>query len=135
RRPTSATLVELLLKGGISTSPGVTEVAGRGVGLDVVGEVARKLGGRVEVQTAPAQGTSVSVVLPASVALIDALVVEAGGNVVALPLGAARQAFHRSEAELLREGARDAIVQGGNVVPLVPLARVLGRRIDAAVPE
>src|SRR5690606_8171177 len=72
-------LVGLLLRGGISTTARVTEVAGRGIGLDVVRAAVEKIGGSIRVDSKPGLGTSFELTVPVSLASIDALCAECGG--------------------------------------------------------
>ena len=115
-------LLRRLLEGGISTSAGVTEVSGRGVGLDVVREAAARLGGRAAVRTVPAQGTTLELVVPVSLSSLDALVVEAAGTTAALPLDAVRRTLRVDAAGA---GKRGTIDFEGRIVPFLPLARLL----------
>jgi two-component system chemotaxis sensor kinase CheA len=81
-------VLSLLLEGGLSTAPVVTDVSGRGVGLDVVRAAAARLGASVSIRTRPAQGTTVEIVVPVSLSSVEALWVEAAGIKAAIPLGA-----------------------------------------------
>ena len=123
--PDEKTLVELVLRGGISTSPTVTEVAGRGIGLDVARDVADQLGGDVSVRTEAGQGTSIELVLPLALLSLHGLIVEAAGTVATVPLDSVRTCVR-----LLPEQAAAAAVTGkmahdGLAVPFLPLARAL----------
>ncbi|HEX4367120.1 MAG TPA: response regulator [Rhodopila sp.] len=110
-RADAAGLIRLLLHGGISTSETVTEVSGRGIGLDVVREVTEGLGGEVGVRTERGKGTVIELAVPSSLTALDVLVVEAGDSgTVAIPLDAVRGT--------VRIGAQD-------IVPAVPGAAVL----------
>jgi two-component system chemotaxis sensor kinase CheA len=95
----AAELLRLLLKGGLTTSGAVTELAGRGIGLDVVREVADRLGGELAVHTADKSGTTLELRVPVSLASLEALVVEAGGEIAALPLDATRGAVRVTAAD------------------------------------
>ena len=66
-------LLRLLLKGGMSTSGAVTDVSGRGIGLDVVREAAERLGGEATVRTDAGKGTTVELVVPLSITSLHAL--------------------------------------------------------------
>src|SRR5262249_3177394 len=78
-RPASSELLRLLLRGGLSTAESVTQMAGRGIGLDVVRETAERLKGEVSATTEPGRGTTVQLDVPVQVASFEALVVQAGG--------------------------------------------------------
>jgi two-component system chemotaxis sensor kinase CheA len=115
-------LIALLLRGGLSTSVEVTALAGRGIGLDVVRDAARTLGGEVLVRTQPGQGTAIAIEAPFSIASITALIVVAGGHPAAIPRAAIRRVVGVSASDL----------QAGRIAlddvrpPLAALVRVLG---------
>jgi two-component system chemotaxis sensor kinase CheA len=117
-------LVQLLLRGGISTSQSVTEVAGRGVGLDVVREVAERLGGEVTVQTGPA-GTRFELALPISLTSVEALVVESAGLTAAIPVAAVRQTTYVRTAEISRSASGESLLVNGSVVPFLRISTAL----------
>ena len=79
-------LYQLIMTPGFTTRTEVTLHSGRGVGLDVVQDEVRQLGGRIRVESEPGRGTRFSLYLPVSLALMQALVVEAGGQPFALPV-------------------------------------------------
>ncbi|ABS26569.1 response regulator [Anaeromyxobacter sp. Fw109-5] len=122
-----AALTALLLRGGISTSTTVTDVSGRGVGLDVVRDVAARLHAEVAVRTERGRGTEVEVVVPVSLTALTALHVEASGAVAALPLDAVRSAAFLEGTRVVRTAEGAAVAHRGALVPFVPLADVLGR--------
>ncbi|MCP5159071.1 MAG: Hpt domain-containing protein [Gammaproteobacteria bacterium] len=83
---TQEELIALLLRPGFSTATSVTQVSGRGVGMDVVNEAIRAMRGALLVQTEPGQGTRFIVRLPFSLAVTQALLVQVGDGVFAIPL-------------------------------------------------
>ncbi|HEX7602066.1 MAG TPA: response regulator [Polyangiaceae bacterium] len=117
-------LVGLLLEGGLTTSVAVTEVSGRGVGLDVVRAAAARLGGQVTVATEPGRGTTIELVVPVSLSSVDALLVQAGGVVAAIPLDAVRRTLRLDVADVVRAGGT-SVVHEGEMIPFVPLSRPL----------
>lgn len=121
-------LAQLLLKGGLSTAGGASQHAGRGIGLDVVREAAARLGGDVEIATEAGKGTRIALVVPVSLATVEALLVEAGGTAAALPVVAVRSAM----AIAPKDGARDTILHDGAAIPVTPLAGLLARGTRAA---
>jgi two-component system, chemotaxis family, sensor kinase CheA len=125
----AAELVGMLLRGGITTSARVTEVAGRGVGLDVVREAIDRLGGEVTVATDP-RGTTFELVLPVTLTSIEALLVESSGVVAAIPIEAVRHTRRITLPEVSRTARGEAIVDQGELVPFVRLATAL--RADEA---
>lgn len=121
-----AGLVDLLLKGGVSTSGTVTEAAGRGVGLDVVREIAAKLDGTVTARTQPGRGTSIELLVPVSLAALDALLVESDDSVSAIPLAAVRNTIRLAPGDVTRGPGGESIVHDGKVIGFAPLARSMG---------
>ena len=130
-------LMRMLLHGGISTSRDVTAVAGRGIGLDVVREVAETLGGSVSVVSAATKGTTFELVTPVSLAAIEALMVEAGGVSATIPLDAVRHTAHVTAAEISRSPRGESLLYDGRVIPFAPLANALRmpRAAEAARPR
>ena len=122
-------LLRVLLKGGISTSGTVTDVSGRGIGLDVVREAAERLGGKANVQTEAGTGTTIEIVVPLSVASLHALVVEASGTTMAIPLDAVRGGLRLARADILRTEQRESILFDASLIPLasLPLAVAASR--------
>jgi two-component system chemotaxis sensor kinase CheA len=84
-------VLDLLFESGLSTADEVTEVAGRGVGMDAVAGAVRRVDGDVDVKTTPGNGTTVRLTLPVSVALTEVMLVSAGGQRFAVPLSAVEQ--------------------------------------------
>ncbi len=117
----AAQLLALLFKGGITTVSAVTELAGRGVGLDVVREAVQRLNGDVVADTTPGRGTSIELRVPLSLASLEVLMVEADGQVAALPLDAVLRTLRVTPDEVVRSPEGPAINHEGHLIPLVPL--------------
>jgi two-component system chemotaxis sensor kinase CheA len=127
------TLVDLVLRGGISTSTTVTDVAGRGIGLDVARDVAEQLGGEVSVTTAAGVGTTVELVVPLSLLSLHGLVVQDAATVATLPLDSVQTCVRLSPTEAAAATATGRMAYDGHAVPFLPLARALtGARAAAA---
>ena len=120
-------VLERLLSLGFTTSVSVTQISGRGVGLDVVRETAAQLKGDVEILSEPGQGTSVELAVPVSLSALKALVVEVGATVVAIPLDSVRETLRLLPGSIARSPRGDSVAQGGKVIPFLPLARALRR--------
>jgi two-component system chemotaxis sensor kinase CheA len=123
-------LVQILLKGGISTSASVTNVAGRGVGLDVVRESVERLGGEVVVRTEPGRGTTIELVIPPSLASMDALVIEAEGVdgapiTTSIPLDSVRSTLRVPASEISGTSQGHTIVYDRRAIPFIPLVSAL----------
>jgi two-component system chemotaxis sensor kinase CheA len=117
----------LLRGGGISTSDGVTEVAGRGIGLDVVREAASRLKAEVAMWTVAGGGSTVEISVPVSLLSLTAVIVESGGLSASLPLDSVQQTLRLIESDVVRSPDGDCIVFDGKTVPFLPLRRALGQ--------
>jgi two-component system chemotaxis sensor kinase CheA len=127
-RLSSGELLPLLLKGGISTSGVVDEIAGRGIGLDVVREAAERLGGEVRIETAAGEGTVVALAVPVSLSSMGVLLVEGEGVRAAIPLDTVRNAFRIDAGQVARSAEGETVLFQGEAVPYFSLARVLRRQ-------
>lgn len=123
-------LVPLLLR-GLSTSREVSEVAGRGIGLDVLRDIAERLKGSVRIDSEPGRGTSVEIWTPVSLSSLLVLAVQAGGVSALVPLEAVRQTLRLPVQRIVRSGDRESIVCDGEVIPFLPLAFLLGQRVGS----
>jgi two-component system sensor histidine kinase and response regulator WspE len=97
---TQAELVEFLFLPGFSTAAQVTEISGRGVGLDVVQSVLNRVGGAVRVESQPGAGTSFYLQLPLTLSVLRALLLEIAGEVYALPLARVDRLLHLAATDL-----------------------------------
>ncbi len=93
-------LAQLILESGFSTAETVTQVAGRGVGLDVVNTEIKQLSGSFSLDTQPGRGTSFTIRLPLTLAIIEALLVEVGDEVYAIPHATIEAAARVAKADL-----------------------------------
>jgi two-component system chemotaxis sensor kinase CheA len=125
RPPDTDELLRLVLNGGISTSPSVTEVAGRGIGMDAVREVAVQLQGEVAVRTVPGRGATVELIFPLALLAMTGLIVEAGGIVATLPLDAVRACVRLSAEEAAAAASSGRLVHEDSAAPFLPLAEAL----------
>jgi CheY-like chemotaxis protein/chemotaxis signal transduction protein len=117
-------LANVLAQAGFSTADEVTELSGRGVGLDAVKKHVESFGGTVEAFSEPGRGTRVVLVLPLALALLDVLLVERGGQAFGVPLAAVEEVI-AVEDQLKLEG-RAALELRGRSVRLADLAELLG---------
>ncbi|GAA1621159.1 hybrid sensor histidine kinase/response regulator [Actinoplanes couchii] len=123
--PDSESLLGLVLHGGISTAPAVTEVSGRGIGMDAVREVAVQLQGEVKVHSTPGLGATVELIFPLALLAMTGLNVEAGGTVATLPLDVVRACVRLSPEEAAAAAVSGRIVYDGSAAPFLPLAEAL----------
>lgn len=126
-------LTGLLLAGGLTTSEAVTEIAGRGIGLDVVRATVERLCGTISVETEPGAGTRFEIAVPLSLASIDALIVEAGGVEAAIPLDAVRTTLLLGGDAVTRAATGEvSVLYDRQAIPFLWLPQVLGHRPLAA---
>jgi two-component system chemotaxis sensor kinase CheA len=118
---------ELIFAPGFSTAAEVSDVSGRGVGMDVVRRNVRALGGQVEISSRPGEGTRTVVRLPLTLAIMDGMELAVGDEVYIAPLSAIVESL-RPRAEDLKSIANDALVLNlrGEIVPVLSLAKALG---------
>jgi two-component system chemotaxis sensor kinase CheA len=126
-RTSAPDLMRMLLQGGISTSKTITEVSGRGIGLDIVREVVERLGGRISFDTKLGGGTTFELIIPPSLASMDALIVETGvaGNAVGIPLSAVRGTLRVAAADISHGPATATVLHQMTAVPFMPLSTAL----------
>ena len=121
-------LLELVFAPGISTRSEVTGTSGRGVGMDVVRTNVARLGGVVDLDSPFGRGTTVSLTLPITLAIIPSLVVEASGQRFAVPLGAVQETLAVEPGAVQRSEGRELLDLRGAPLPLRRLSAELGLR-------
>jgi two-component system chemotaxis sensor kinase CheA len=138
-RMTEREALNLIFLPGFSTAETVSNVSGRGVGMDVVKTNIERIGGTVDVSTKAGQGTSIKIKIPLTLAIIPALIVTTSGERYAIPQVNLLELV-RIEGEHARSGVE--LIQGapvyrlrGNLLPLVYLNQVLGYTTDPVVPD
>ena len=119
-------VVQLIFSQGFSTREAITEVSGRGVGLDVVLKSIERLSGLVEVETVQGVGTKFIIQLPLTLAIISALLVEAGGRRYAVPLSSVVESIKFAPAEIRTINGREALRIRDRIVPLLRLTALFG---------
>jgi two-component system chemotaxis sensor kinase CheA len=111
---------------GMSTADRVTDLSGRGVGMDVVKTNVARLGGTVELQSEMGVSTKVMLTVPITLAIVQALIVEVSGRTLAVPLDAVREVF-RLEPSLLRKvEGRETITLRGSSLPVCHMSERFG---------
>jgi len=124
RAKAEGSLTEVLARPGFSTATEVSDLAGRGVGLDAVKSHVERLGGTVEVLSEPARGTTVVLLLPLTLALLRVLLCERAGQPFGLPLASVREVVAVGATTSL--GGRRSLELRGETVPLGDLATIMG---------
>jgi two-component system chemotaxis sensor kinase CheA len=115
-------VVQMIFAQGFSTAEKISDISGRGVGLDVVLKSIERLNGLVEVETVPGVGTKFIIQLPLTLAIISALLVEVGNRTYAIPLGSVVESIKFSRAEVHRINNRETLRIRDRIIPLVHLA-------------
>jgi len=117
--------IDLIFRSGLSTATTVTDISGRGVGLDIVRANIERLNGSVVVETWPGKGTRFQIVLPLTLAIVPALLVKVGQATLAVPLVTVMETL-RVPVETVRTVTTKPVIQlRGHVLPLVRLSEVL----------
>ena len=123
--------VQLIFAQGFSTRESVTDVSGRGMGLDVVLKSIERLNGLVEVETVPGVGTKFIIQLPLTLAIISVLLVEVAGRTYAVPLSSVVETLRLEPGEVHRINHRETLRLRERIVPVLRLASLFG--LDPAV--
>ena len=134
--PADARIVhELIFRPGFSTADQLSEVSGRGVGMDIVASSVRSARGQLEVLSRPGAGTRVAMTFPLSTAVLDALIVSLGKRKFLLPVHSVLESMTVRESDLttLASGAQILSLRG-DPLEVFSLRRILDRRADTAPP-
>jgi two-component system chemotaxis sensor kinase CheA len=125
----------LIFAPGFSTATSVTDVSGRGVGMDVVRRNVEALQGNILIRTQPGKGTTFTIRLPLTLAIMDGLMVGLGEDVYVLPLLSVVESFRPGTAEVHTVATRGEVVNvRGEVVPLLRLHQLLHRPVHETNP-
>jgi chemosensory pili system protein ChpA (sensor histidine kinase/response regulator) len=121
-------LIQCVLLPGFSTAKEVTQISGRGVGLDVVTSEVKQLGGSLEIDSQPGRGTSFIIRLPLTLAISDALLVRAGEEIYAIPHGSISAVVRIRRRELFAcyEGENEGFSYSGKNYKVNSLGRMMG---------
>jgi chemosensory pili system protein ChpA (sensor histidine kinase/response regulator) len=124
--PTPAQLMEMIFTPGFSTAREVTQVSGRGIGMDVVRSEITGLGGRIEVASEPARGTTFTIYLPLTLAVTQAVLVRGGNHIYAIPSAMVEQVQELKPDALARLYETGAVDWQNARYPFSYLPRLLG---------
>ncbi len=122
---TDKEVIDLLFQPSFSTAKAVTDVSGRGVGLDVVKTKIESLGGDIEVKTKLGEGSTFIIRLPLTLAIIQALMVELGEEIYAISLGSIETIEDVQVSEIKYVQSKEVINLRGTVIPIIRLNQVL----------
>jgi len=127
-RFTEKECLQLIFTSGLSTATEVSEVSGRGVGMDIVRSNIQKLGGIIDLETVPGKGSKFSLRLPLTLAIIRGLLVKVSGVVYVIPLGSVIETLNVTDKQIQRVHNQEVIVIRGMTTPLVRLRKVFTTR-------
>jgi len=125
-RMTDKEAVQLIFAPGLSTAKVVSDVSGRGVGMDVVRANVEKINGSVDVESRQGKGTTFTIRLPLTLAIVQALLVRVAGGIYALPIHSVTETLRIEPDQIHHVNHREAIQLRGTVLPLVSLRQVFG---------
>ena len=129
-------IFSLIFEPGFSTAEVVSDLSGRGVGMDVVKRNIESLRGKVEIQSVIGQGSTFNIILPLTLAIIDGMLVGVGGERFIIPTISVRESFRPRPGMVSTIHEKGALVSvRGKQTPVLPLGKYLGISTKAATPE
>lgn len=132
---TMAEAINFLFHPGFSTAETVTDLSGRGVGLDAVKATVESLSGTIEMESEPGKSTRTTIKLPLTLAIIKALLVKVDGETVAIPIQAVRENIQIEPGQIKTIQQNEVIMLRNEVLPLYDLADCLGfKAVDRSGP-
>jgi two-component system chemotaxis sensor kinase CheA len=117
-------IIDLIFTPGFSTKEAVSEISGRGVGLDVVKEKLSKLGGYTEVNTKKDEGTTFTLTLPITLAIIKSLIIKVGNHKFALPLTAISETVEIDHKDIQTIEWKDVYYIRGEMLPIMSIGKI-----------
>lgn len=128
-------IYNLIFRPGLSTAREITDISGRGVGMDVVKKAIEKLRGRVEINSRPGEGSTFVISLPLTLAIIEGMVVRVGAERYIIPALAILESFRPEKGQYSTvEGKGEIILSRGKLIPLIRLDRVFRVKGDSHAP-
>ncbi|OZI74655.1 chemotaxis protein CheA [Bordetella genomosp. 12] len=126
---------QLIFAPGFSTAEQITDISGRGVGMDVVRRNIQDMGGHVQLSSQPGQGTTTRIVLPLTLAILDGMSVRVGGETFILPLNHVTESLQPREDQIYTVAGNERVMHvRGEYLPLVEMHRVFSVRQAQADP-
>jgi two-component system chemotaxis sensor kinase CheA len=127
---TEAEIFSLILSSGFSTARRVTDVSGRGVGMDVVRRSVEALRGTIDISSKPGMGTSVTLRLPLTLAIIDGLLVRVGRAYYVLPLATTLECVELTRQDIANANAKHIANVRGEIIPYIRLREYFNIRME-----
>jgi two-component system, chemotaxis family, sensor kinase CheA len=125
----------LTLRPGFSTSEIVTDLSGRGVGMDVVNRNIEKVKGNLVLNSVVGRFTEICLQLPLTLSVIEALMVDCGGDSFAVPLSYVQETIKIRSGDVATVGSKEVVSVRGGTIPLVSLASILGLNVKKSLLE
>lgn len=126
RRLSDEEAVYMILRPGFSTREIITDISGRGVGMDVVKANVDRVKGNLVIHSTPGKGTEMILLLPLTLAIVNSLIVDCEGDVYAIPLHYVTEILRLTEKDILSEGGKEVIRVRGTTLPLFAMREILG---------
>jgi two-component system chemotaxis sensor kinase CheA len=118
---------QLVFAPGFSTAATVSNISGRGVGMDVVRQNVKELGGRITIESSPGKGTTFTLALPLTLAISDGMIIQVGDQSLVIPLAHVIESLRPSPGDIKGLGTRRQMLNARGVfVPIVPLGQMTG---------
>ncbi len=118
---TTQQVYNLLFESGFSTADKVSDISGRGVGLDAVRDKVESLGGRIDIESEPGRGTVFRIQLPLTLSILHSLLFTVDGDTFAVPLASVEEVVHATDATLKNVHGKVVLNYGDKIIPLLDL--------------
>ncbi|MCB1188963.1 MAG: hybrid sensor histidine kinase/response regulator [Leptospiraceae bacterium] len=128
-------ILELIFEPGFSTAKSVTELSGRGVGMDVVKSTIKEMQGNIELNTIQGKGTVISLKIPLTLAVVRVLLLEVGNQQMAFPMANVDEVLSISKSDLKQVGNQIMYHLRENVIPVIHLSSILDIPHTSYVPD
>ena len=119
--------LQLIFLPGFSTKDQITDISGRGVGMDVVKTNIQRLNGRIEIESTPNQGSQITILLPLTLAILPVLMLKLEEQIYSLPLSCVREIITIADNKIQNVNGKPNMLVRGEVIPLLDLATLIGR--------
>lgn len=126
---------QLIFAPGFSTAEAVTDISGRGVGMDVVLRNVQSMSGKVTIVSQPGQGTRVTISLPLTLAILDGLSVAVGDEKFIVPLNSIIESLQPNSASLKTVNGKSVVLVRGDYIPIIPLYELFNLPARVTDPE
>ena len=126
---------QLIFAPGFSTAAQVSNISGRGVGMDVVKQNVKELGGRITIESTPGKGTTFALALPLTLAISDGMIVQVGDQSLVIPLTHVIESLRPARTDIKGVGTSAQVLNArGTFVPIVPLGLLTGAQAAVSDP-